>query len=351
MSHATSTHVDHPILARWAERRDEARPVRVALADGDDPRVWEAAPRLLELGIEPVVLVRERTGSPGRGVEVAELGAVAAGPAGDLLTDLADARDLSADARTTMLESPAHVGAAMLRTGSVQACVAGNVTASAEVIRAGVRVLGLAAEPGLVSSSFLLVTEGGALLAFGDCAVVPEPDPAQLAMIAVATAETFARLSGDVPRVAMLSFSTMGSADHTSVSAVREATALARELRPGLAIDGELQFDAASVPAVAAAKAPHSEVAGTANVFIFPSLVAGNIGYKIAERLGGARAFGPILQGLARPLNDLSRGCSPDDIVNVGVISAIQTLDTTVTVDDSGMHARTSDQRTRRTHG
>jgi len=351
MSTATRTPMDHPILARWAERGDGAPAVRVALADGDDPRAREAASRLVELGIEPVVLVREAGGPPPPGVEVVEHRDVLAGPAGDLLTELADARGLTGSDRTAILHGSAYLGAAMLRSGSVHACVAGNLTASADVIRAGVRVLGLAEEPGLVSSSFLLVTEGGALLAFGDCAVVPEPDATQLARIAVATAETFERLSGDVPRVAMLSFSTMGSAGHASVTVVREATVLARRLRPGLAIDGELQFDAAAVPMVAAAKAPDSEVAGVANVFIFPSLAAGNIGYKIAERLGGAMAFGPILQGLAHPLNDLSRGCSPEDIVNVGVISALQALDARKTTYDSALTRPDECPPTRRSHG
>jgi len=188
------------------------------------------------------------------------------------------------------------------------------------------RIVGMAAGRATLSSAFLMAMPDGRTLAYGDCAVVPEPDAEQLADIAIATADTFSALVGQDPVVAMLSFSTKGSAEHEAVSVVREAVTRVRALRPGLAVDGELQFDAALVPEVGASKAPGSPVAGRANVFIFPNLAAGNIGYKITERLGGAEAYGPLFQGLARPVNDLSRGCNAQDVYNISAITAVQAV-------------------------
>jgi phosphate acetyltransferase len=174
----------------------------------------------------------------------------------------------------------------------------------------------------------MLVMPDGRPVAFGDCGVVPDPDADQMASIAISTARTFAALVDSEPRIAMLSFSTKGSAEHERVDKVRRATVLVGERAPGFAVDGELQFDAAWVAEVADAKAPGSPVAGSANVFVFPDLDSGNIAYKVAERLGGARAFGPLLQGLDGVLHDLSRGCSTDDILNVAVIAGLQALAT-----------------------
>ncbi|TCP50993.1 phosphotransacetylase [Tamaricihabitans halophyticus] len=216
------------------------------------------------------------------------------------------------------------IAALLLRTGDVDAAVAGAARPTADVLRAGIRVIGLDPDIGTVSSCFLMVLPDGSQFAYADCAVVPEPDANQLADIAIATSRSFHSLTELEPSVAMLSFSTAGSASHANVAKVRLATEAARERVRDLAVDGELQLDAAVVPAVGRRKAPRSSVAGQANVLIFPNLDAGNIAYKTTERFGGAAAIGPIVQGLAAPLNDLSRGCSVADIVGLATVSAVQ---------------------------
>jgi phosphate acetyltransferase len=222
------------------------------------------------------------------------------------------------------IEDPLIFGALLVRSGHADGCVAGASHPTTRVVQAGLRVIGRAGGSGLVSSVFLMVLPTGVSLTFADCAVVPDPDAEELAIIATTSAETHRLLTGELPVVAMLSFSTKGSAEHARVSLVREATERARQVAPGLIIDGELQFDAAHVEAVGQKKAPGSPVPGRANVFIFPNLDAGNIGYKLVERLAGARAIGPLLQGLAKPMHDLSRGCSVEDITTVAQVCALQ---------------------------
>ncbi len=222
-----------------------------------------------------------------------------------------------------VMSNPLYFGAMMVRQDRAAGAVAGSVNATGDVLRAAIQVVGLAPDVNIVSSSFIMVLPNGQILTFGDCAVVPDPDPKQLASIAISSANTHRKLLGAEPLVAMLSFSTKGSAKHPLVDKVVEATRIVKESVPQLQVDGELQFDAAYIESIGQRKAPGSPVAGKANVFIFPDLNSGNIGYKMVERLAGAEAIGPLIQGLAKPYNDLSRGCSVNDIVNVAAICSI----------------------------
>ncbi len=224
-------------------------------------------------------------------------------------------------ARETLLRD-LFFAAMMVKEGMADGSVSGSSASTADVMRAGIQCIGMPEGISIVSSFFLMIFPDKTY-SFADCAVVPMPDAEQLADIAISTADNHRKLTGEEPFVAMLSFSTKGSAEHESVDKVIEATKLVRQKRPDINVDGELQFDAAIIESIGKRKAPGSEVAGKANVLIFPDLNAGNIGYKIAQRLGGAEAVGPMVQGLKKPFFDLSRGCSVDDIVNTSAIAVL----------------------------
>lgn len=312
--------------------RNGTRPT-VVLAESHDDRILRAAGVLAEAGLRPV-LIGDRNDVLRRGERLGVAGVdewrvddpadLAAGAPGARIRRSAERKHRHLTEK--WLNDPVFLAAAAVGEGIADAAVAGADRPTADVIRAGLAIVGLAADSTVLSSSFLMKLADGRYLGFGDCAVVPAPDDEQLTAIAIATARTFKAVTGASPSVAMLSFSTAGSAQHTDIDTVRLATQRIRRTCPELDVDGELQFDAAIVESVAKSKAPDSAVAGHANVLVFPNLAAGNIGYKIAERLAGAHAYGPQLQGLAAPINDLSRGASVSDIVNVGLITCLQAL-------------------------
>ena len=304
------------------------------LPEGVDPRTVRAAHTLAEEEIaRPVLLGNEETVravAAEQGITLPDtvpiIDPVHSGRAAEFaeeLVELRKHRGMTREQAAQTVKDVLYFGALMVRTGEVDGSVAGAAHPTPDVLRAAIHCIGVEAGSALVSSFFLMILADGRPVTFADCGVVPTPDADQLASIGIDAARSHRLLTGEEPQIAFLSFSTKGSADDPAVTLVREATGKAQARRPDLAIDGEFQFDAAFVPSVAERKAPGSEVAGHANVFVFPTLDAGNIGYKIAQRIGGAEAFGPILQGLKQPANDLSRGSDAEDIVNVAAITAI----------------------------
>lgn len=316
---------------------------RIVLAEGTEPRTLKAAEMIIRDGVANIILI----GNPDEiRAKAAELGLTHIDSAtlvdpqdaeftekyAQLFYELRKAKGVTIDDARRKVLDPLYLGCLMIKNGDADGQVSGALHTTGDVLRAAFQVIKPKKGISVVSGAFVMLLPEGCpygtdgILVFADCAVVPSPTAEELAQIAVSASETAKNIACIDPRVAILSFSTKGSAKNPAVDKVIEATRIAKEMAPDLPLDGELQADAAIVPSVAAQKAPQSDIAGKANVLVFPSLNVGNIAYKLVQRLSGAQAVGPILQGLAKPVNDLSRGCSPEDIYKTIVITCNQSI-------------------------
>jgi len=320
------------------KNKAKAKKRKVVLPEGTEPRMIQATKKILSEEIASVTLLGDMVEieklAKEHGLNLAMVEVINPTLSSDYDRYVSDfmkirqAKGITEEQARKAIAGPLYYGAMMVRHDKADASVAGSINTTGDVLRAGIQVLSLKEGIRTVSSCFIMTVPKyrdtvNKVFMFADCAVVPNPSAEQLASIAVSTAETMKNLLGDEPKIAMLSFSTRGSAKHKDVDKVLEALDILQTSHPELKVDGEFQVDAAIVPEVAKRKAPESEIAGDANVLIFPDLDAGNISYKLTERLANATATGPIIQGLAKPANDLSRGCSVDDIVDVTAIAML----------------------------
>lgn len=309
----------------------QQQPRRIVLPEAGDPRIVEAAQICMQRGIAEVVLLGDQAMLAGQGDEagvkkiemIDPASHIDAGRYVDLLLELRQHKGLTREQAEKWARTPLGFAMCMVKTGAADGCVAGVQHTTADVIRNALQIIGTARPGGRLSSSFVMQGADATYL-FADCAINIDPDGETLAEIARQTADTAQNLVDIEPNIALLSFSTAGSAQHPSTEKVREAASLLHTESPELAVIGEIQFDAALLPSVRETKWPQAPNQNAANVFVFPNLDAGNIGYKIAERLGGYKAVGPVLQGLAKPVNDLSRGATVDAIVETIAVTAVQ---------------------------